>query len=671
MKLMKKINFKKVTAKNFLCFGSEGIEIDFEKYNNIILVKGKNLDTSKKGEEARLSSNGSGKSSIPEMIVYGLFGKTIKNPKKISHKDVMHVNASKNLCVEIYWDDYKVERKRKPDSLRLWKDPAGKYGEDTEMTLGGMPATQGLIEDILGLNYQTFINIFIFTDDNSSSFLECDAAEKRNIVENLLSLEKYRGYHENAKLLAKEHQTVIKNAQMNLDYASQSLSEHQKNLESLKLKKQSWAKLKIDEINKWDENIKIAQGEIIVLDKNDDLQKYEDAQKKIAGHLEEMKVVQIKLDGHLSEKVVFDLESTSIKGEQRDIEQQKHNYVLKKQELAAKGKQLAVVLEKIRKLESGVKCDHCFGTVDPSNYVKVEEQHKNDLEEIKKLYAAEDQELKKADGTLQEIVKKHSAVQGKISSCLIEISKCESALSGHRTQISLLQKIQPPDSSKKKAGLEEKIKLLNESIAKAKGELDASSPYEDMIAETTTKIESSKQVIDEKNANLVELKQLSDYYSFWTVAFGDSGIRKYVIDEIIPALNANVNYWLSFLIDNKLQIQFDNELNETISKYPEEKNLLYHVLSNGQRRRINLALSQSFAHVMSLNTGRFPSLVFLDEVTTNIDPVGVEGIYNMICELSKDKQVIVTTHDHDLLELLNGCQELNLRMQDGVSFLEK
>ena len=385
MKLMKKINFKKVTAKNFLCFGSEGIEIDFEKYNNIILVKGKNLDTSKKGEEARLSSNGSGKSSIPEMIVYGLFGKTIKNPKKISHKDVMHVNASKNLCVEIYWDDYKVERKRKPDSLRLWKDPAGKYGEDTEMTLGGMPATQGLIEDILGLNYQTFINIFIFTDDNSSSFLECDAAEKRNIVENLLSLEKYRGYHENAKLLAKEHQTVIKNAQMNLDYASQSLSEHQRNLESLKLKKQSWAKLKIDEINKWDENIKIAQGEIIVLDKNDDLQKYEDAQKKIAGHLEEMKVVQLKLDGHLSEKVVFDLESTSIKGEQRDIEQQKHNYVLKKQELAAKGKQLAVVLEKIRKLESGVKCDHCFGTVDPSNYVKVEEQHKNDLEEIKKL----------------------------------------------------------------------------------------------------------------------------------------------------------------------------------------------------------------------------------------------------------------------------------------------
>ncbi len=37
----------------------------------------------------------------------------------------------------------------------------------------------------------------------------------------------------------------------------------------------------------------------------------------------------------------------------------------------------------------------------------------------------------------------------------------------------------------------------------------------------------------------------------------------------------------------------------------------------------------------------------------------------------KDKQVVITTHDHDLLELLNGCQELNLVMKNGISTLEK
>ena len=666
---MKKINFKKVIAKNFLCFGEHGIELDFQDLGNIVLVKGQNLDTSKKGEEARLSSNGSGKSSIPEIVVYGLFGKTIKNPKKISHRDVMHINASKNLCVEIYWDNYKIERRRKPDSLKFWKDDTGKFDDSTELTLGGMPATQTLIENTLGLNYQTFINIFIFTDDNSTSFLECDAAEKRNIVENLLSLEKYRSYHENAKVLHKQHQASIKSIQTEIDYLESNLKTFQRNAESFQQKKTAWKQAKIEEIRSLGNSISFAEKEKIELEKNDDLKKYEEAQKKIVELLEKQKTIQLKIESLTSQKTELDLESNLLKADLRNVEQEKHGFALKKQELAAKGKSLTTVLEKIKNLEAGVKCDHCFGQIDPANYEMVESQHKQDLELLKKQYASEDVEFKKADAKIKEQTVKINETQSKLSSLLIEINKKESELATIRSCVTTLQKIQLPDSSKKKAGLEEKIKLLEQQIIKFKNELDGISPFDDMATDNEQQIVVANGNLVEKSSSLSEMKGLVEYYAFWNIAFGDAGIRKYVIDEIIPALNDNVNYWLNFLIDNKLEIKFDNELNETISKFPEAKNLSYHILSNGQRRRINLALSQSFAHVMSLNTGRYPSLVFLDEVTTNIDPVGVEGIYNMICELAKDKQVIVTTHDHDLLELLNGCQELNLKMKNGASNL--
>jgi ABC-type multidrug transport system ATPase subunit len=73
---------------------------------------------------------------------------------------------------------------------------------------------------------------------------------------------------------------------------------------------------------------------------------------------------------------------------------------------------------------------------------------------------------------------------------------------------------------------------------------------------------------------------------------------------------------------------------------------------------------------MTLNTGRTPNVMFLDEVTSNIDPLGVSCIYNMICEIAREKKVFVTTHDQDLLEQLNGCSELKLVMKNGVSFLE-
>ena len=94
-------------------------------------------------------------------------------------------------------------------------------------------------------------------------------------------------------------------------------------------------------------------------------------------------------------------------------------------------------------------------------------------------------------------------------------------------------------------------------------------------------------------------------------------------------------------------------------------------MSAGQRRRLNLAVSQAFADVMMISSGTIPSLVFLDEVTTNIDPLGVMGIYNMIQELSVDKQVFITTHDKDLIKMLETVQTINLIHQNGFTKLKK
>jgi len=72
---------------------------------------------------------------------------------------------------------------------------------------------------------------------------------------------------------------------------------------------------------------------------------------------------------------------------------------------------------------------------------------------------------------------------------------------------------------------------------------------------------------------------------------------------------------------------------------------------------------------MSLSSGSIPSLVFLDEISTNVDPLGVQGIYNMICELAEDKQVFITTHDPDLLRMLQGCDVIQLVHENGFTKL--
>lgn len=51
--------------------------------------------------------------------------------------------------------------------------------------------------------------------------------------------------------------------------------------------------------------------------------------------------------------------------------------------------------------------------------------------------------------------------------------------------------------------------------------------------------------------------------------------------------------------------------------------------------------------------------------------MGVVGVYNMIAELAKDRQVFITTHDQNLLDMLDGCELISLEKRKGFTRLKK
>ena len=85
---------------------------------------------------------------------------------------MIHNLVGKNCKVVIIWDDFKIVRTRSKNTLRLWESEEHKWDDTTEITTGSMDETQVLIEDKLGLNYETFLSICVFSDDQSNSFLE-------------------------------------------------------------------------------------------------------------------------------------------------------------------------------------------------------------------------------------------------------------------------------------------------------------------------------------------------------------------------------------------------------------------------------------------------------------------------------------------------------------------
>lgn len=670
---MKNLRFRYAAAKNFLCFGPNGVEINFENYGNIVLIRGENLDAqinplSGDEQEIKAASNGVGKSSVPEILVYTLYGKTIKKPKKISHKDVICNLTGKKLETEVIWDKYRVIRTRKPDSLRIWESEEGEWTEDTEITLGGMPATQKLIEDKLGLSYEAFVNIVIFTDDNTSSFLECDTPEKRQIVESLLSLDKYRAYSDNAKACLKDVKDSMKILTREYEMLlTEKQSSEARVIRSVQQEK-DWKIQKLAELNRLAAQLKAKKEELGKSDHGAELLAWEDAQEKLPilrTELETAQAKQTKLAGLMDE------------ARQKMADQQ----ILERQALddlrAITSERVDIeadIAEEKSFVENSAepgpdKCDTCWGT-GRKDYVAALERSKQNIfewtvqvgnlvvkEELaKKKYDAAVIRTKSGQATIQTGQQKQQTFSQKIAQLTKDIGKYAA--------------VREPHADSRELVIEEQIKALKEAAVKAKGELEGDSPFKALV-------EAAKAEANEKSADCAkkenDIKAAEDeqpYYEYWVKAFGDTGIRKLVIDGVLPSLNSRIAYWLQFLHDNKIELTFDNEFEATIRKDRGGDNpYLYHVLSNGQRRRLCLAVSQGWAYVRMLNAGVSTSVVFLDEVTTNIDPAGVQGIYNMVCELAKEKQVFVTTHDQELLSLLHGCDRVNLRMKDGVTEL--
>ena len=661
---MRNLNFKKIKACNFLCFGETGIELDLESLGNIVLVKGINRDVV--GENGKFSSNGSGKSSIPECIVYALYGKTIKSPKKISHKDVINNKYGKKLNVELYFDHYKITRSRKPDSLRVWKSEKGIFDDSTEITLGGMPATQELIDNIVGLSYESFLNVCVFTDDNGSSFLELEPSEKRKIIENLLNLEKYRKYLETVKLVVKENKDKVKSLSHELSLVDINKSTLENNIQTIENNIKSFKQNLKNEILKVEKQIEFLKNQIQNSNYEEDLQKYKEAVKKIEEIKNALKEISSKKNeiSTIYKKIVGDVQDKMLEKQKSE----NNSYVIA-QEIKNLNLIISKIEEKIEKfknLKENVVCDKCFGIIKPENYKETLKQTEEEKKSQIDLLSLKNEELEQSKIDLQKKTKNLTDVKSSLKKVEDFNNKIYQEEEKLNSRLIDLEKIKKPEQSDNDLIVNEKIKVLQESIVEKKKSLEEDSPYQELLDKNKNDLQVLLEKIKDIKSSIKSSEELTPYYDFWTDAFGDDGIRKIVIDEIVPALNSKLEYWLQILIDNKLHIVFDDGLSEVISKDPnKDKELIYSVLSNGQKRRINLAVNQAFAHLMMLSHGVSPSLVFLDEVSSNIDQIGIQGIYNMICELSKEKKVFITTHDSDLLSLLYGCQTVNLEMKNG------
>jgi len=179
----------KLKLQNFLSHSQS--EIDFNKFN-VALVLG-----SYNGELDH--SNGSGKSSLLEAIIWALFGKS-----RHKRKDGIVKKDKRNCKVEFVFEidgvQYKISRRR--DKILGEEDVIFEQLDGIifkNISCDTNSATNDKIIDIINVNYEVFVNSVYFKQNDISMFAESTPSKRKDILKALLKMDIWDEYQKVAK----------------------------------------------------------------------------------------------------------------------------------------------------------------------------------------------------------------------------------------------------------------------------------------------------------------------------------------------------------------------------------------------------------------------------------------------------------------------------------------
>ena len=181
--------------------------------------------------------------------------------------------------------------------------------------------------------------------------------------------------------------------------------------------------------------------------------------------------------------------------------------------------------------------------------------------------------------------------------------------------------------------------------------------FEALLGESIKEVDTKK--LDELKSKLEHqqflLKLLTDKNSF---------IRRRIINKTIPFLNTRLNYYTSELGLPHL-VKFDDDMSCTVSEYGRE--LDFGNLSNGEKKRVNMALSLSFRDVLHHLHGKV-NLMFIDEIDGgSLDEIGIDAIIKMIKKKSRDDDIAIWIISHRPEMVGRFEHEITIQKENGFS----
>lgn len=239
-----KINFLELEAENFQSF--EKLHLKFEMGKTIILGENRSTDSS--------SSNGSGKSSIFDALIFGLYKKSLRD------KDVS-MNYKGNCRVKVTFAQgetvYAVERFLKH---KVNKNDVKLYINGEDITYRKSSFIEDEILKVIGISPDVFMSSVVVLQGLPMNFSSYTPTLRKTIIEELVGACVWEDYRKQFNLSSKKVSTNMSNLQVKFDTARTEIVSLETKITTIqRIKEQDTQGLEIEE-----EKIKSSIEEIIL-----------------------------------------------------------------------------------------------------------------------------------------------------------------------------------------------------------------------------------------------------------------------------------------------------------------------------------------------------------------------------------------------------------------------
>lgn len=550
------IRLKSISLNNFLSHKSTNINLD--NYEGLVLIEGIN-------EDGHYSSNGSGKSTILEGIVYALTGDTLRG---VGVNDVVNRNYKKDTKVSLEFSiddvEYIVTRYRKDtkfgDNLVLLSN-----GENISKRLN--KDTQKELENILGISYKLLASTVLLGEGLSSRFTQLSDPEKKSLIESTLNLtfdmSKVRD-SANSKLKSAKQEEATISGELNV-------------ISSLSAVDVADLEGAIDDTR---DSIKIYSSTADSLKEEYDrvyreVQSISPKLQVISGAINKYDTLLRDYDNLLKSNEHYESERDRVVKGENTVCAMCHQVL----------SSLASKQSLIDHYNSAIK-----DNLDSMNRIKEEIGKLPDRRILDEKYNSLSAELRENNELSQKLMQDYNSCRVKEAQSKKDLEKLQSDY----------ENIQ--DMSDKKAEKEKERDHLLEDIRK---------------------------------------------YEYFYNLFSPTGIIVNILSDAIEYINDRLRAYSSVLIDKDYHLEF---VKGKISLIDDKKSS-YQSLSNGEKRRIDIAIQFSLHDYINNYCGMRLDCCFIDEILDTLDDIGIDNIFDVLrmkldyCGL---KSIYVITHNDSL-----------------------